>query len=83
MRQSIGTTLLDTIAHEPGLSTAELARRTEYGQRLDHALARSMRRPDDIVAVLFLDLDDFKGGAAIQDAGDRAGCADERSERVH
>ena len=37
-----------------------LPNRALFIERLDHALARSMRRPDDIVAVLFLDLDDFK-----------------------
>jgi diguanylate cyclase (GGDEF)-like protein/PAS domain S-box-containing protein len=37
-----------------------LPNRALFIERLDHALARSIRRPGDIVAVLFLDLDDFK-----------------------
>jgi diguanylate cyclase (GGDEF)-like protein/PAS domain S-box-containing protein len=37
-----------------------LPNRALFIERLDHALARTVRRPDVIVAVLFLDLDDFK-----------------------
>jgi diguanylate cyclase (GGDEF)-like protein/PAS domain S-box-containing protein len=37
-----------------------LPNRALFLERLDHALARAARRPTDIVAVLFLDLDGFK-----------------------
>jgi diguanylate cyclase (GGDEF)-like protein/PAS domain S-box-containing protein len=37
-----------------------LPNRALFIERLDHALTRSVRRPGDLVGVLFLDLDDFK-----------------------
>ena len=37
-----------------------LPNRALFIERLDHALVRAARRPDDLVAVLFLDIDDFK-----------------------
>jgi len=38
-----------------------LANRSLFHDRVEHALARLRRRPGDLLALLFVDLDDFKG----------------------
>ncbi len=56
-RKRLEEQLLDQALHDP---LTKLANRTRFADRLDHALARRSRARGD-VAVLFMDLDNFKG----------------------